>query len=143
MIELRHVWVERGGRSILADVDFMVDRGEFVYLRGPTGAGKSTVLRLMLFEERPTRGGVFVGDFDSNTTQEQDLPFLRRRVGAVFQDSKLLPDRTVYENVAFALEVTGARRSAVKRRTLALLSTVDLVHKRGEYPDALSGGEQQ
>ncbi len=143
MIELRHVWVEREGRPILADVDFVVDRGEFVYLLGPTGAGKSTVLRLMLFEERPSRGVVFVGDCDSETIQEKDLPHLRRRVGVVFQDFKLLRDRTIFENVAFALEVIGARRSVVKRRTLALLSMVDLVHKRGEYPSALSGGEQQ
>ena len=143
MIELRHVWVEREGRPILADVDLVVERGEFVYLLGPTGAGKSTVLRLMLFEERPSRGVVFVGDCDSETIQENDLPYLRRRVGVVFQDFKLLRNRTVFENVAFALEVIGTRRSVVKRRTLALLSMVDLVHKRGEYPSALSGGEQQ
>ncbi len=143
MIELRHVWVERGGRPVLMDMDFEVGRGEFVYLLGPTGAGKTTILRLMMFEARPSRGVVFVGDYDSESIQERDVPFLRRRVGVVFQDFKLLRDRTVFENVAFALEVTGARRSVVKRRTLALLSTVNLVHKRGEYPDTLSAGEQQ
>ncbi len=143
MIELQHVRVERQGRPILVDVEFEVDRGEFVYLVGPTGAGKSTVLRLILFEERPTRGAVFVGDYDSETIQETDIPHLRRRVGVVLQDFKLLRDRTVFENVAFALEVTGARRSVVKRRTLSLLSAVDLIHKREAYPDSLSGGEQQ
>ena len=143
MIELQHVRVERQGRPILANVEFEVDRGEFVYLVGPTGAGKSTVLRLILFEERPTRGAVFVGDYDSETIQETDIPHLRRRMGVVFQDFRLLRDRTVFENVAFALEVTGARRSVVKRRTLSLLSAVDLIHKREAYPDSLSGGEQQ
>ena len=143
MIELRHVWVERQGRPILADVDFEVERGEYVYLLGPTGGGKSTVIRLLLFEERPTQGVVFLGDYDSESIQERDIPFLRRRVGAVLQDYRLLRDRTVLENVAFALEVTGARRSAVKHRSLSLLTTVDLIHKRGAYPDALSSGEQQ
>lgn len=143
MIELRHVWVERQGRPILRDVDFSIDRGEFGYLLGPTGAGKSTVLQLILFEERPTRGAVFVGSYDSETIQERDLPFLRRQVGMVFQNFRLLRDRTVYENVAFALEVTGARRSVVKQRTLSLLADVELLHKRAAYPDMLSGGEQQ
>lgn len=143
MIEFRHVSLERQGRPILVDLDFQVDRGEFVYLEGPTGAGKTSVLRLMLFEERPTQGRVFVGDTDSDSVREEDLPLLRRRVGMVFQDYRLLRDRTVFENVAFALEVTGAKRSAAKRRSLSLLSTVNLIHKAGEYPDALSSGEQQ
>ena len=143
VIELHHVWFEQQRRTILADVDLEVDRGEFIYLVGPTGAGKTTVLRLILFEERPTRGVVFVGDYDSETVQERDIPFLRRRVGVVFQDFRLLRDRTVFENVAFALEVIGVRRSVAKRRTLSLLSAVDLIHKRDAYPDALSGGEQQ
>jgi len=143
VIELQHVWVERQGRTILADVDFEIARGEFVYLVGPTGAGKTTVLQLILFEERPNRGMVFVGEFDSQTLREQDLPSLRRKVGVAFQDFRLLRDRTVYENVAFALEVTGAPHAKVKRRTLALLSNVDLMHKRASYPDVLSGGEQQ
>ncbi len=143
MIEFRHVGFERQGRSILVDLDFQVDRGEFVYLQGPTGAGKTSVLRLMLFEDRPSQGRVFVGDYDSESIREEDLPLLRRRVGMVFQDYRLLRDRTVYENVAFALEVTGTRRTAVKRRSLSLLSTVNLIHKAREYPEALSSGEQQ
>lgn len=143
MIELQHVWVARQGRTILADVDFEIARGEFVYLVGPTGAGKTTVLQLILFEERPSRGMVFVGEFDSQTLCEQDIPSLRRKVGVASQDFRLLRDRTVYENVAFALEVTGAPHAKVKRRTLTLLSNVDLMHKRASYPDALSGGEQQ
>jgi cell division transport system ATP-binding protein len=143
LIELRRVWFEREGRQILSDVSFEVDRGEFVYLTGTTGAGKTTALRLMLFEDRPTRGAVFVGEYDSETISERDLPRLRRRVGAVLQDLKLLRDRTVFENVAFALEVTGTGRREAKRRSLTLLSSVELMHKRDDYPDSLSAGERQ
>lgn len=143
MIELQHVGVERQGRPILVDVDFEIDRGEFVFLVGPTGSGKSTILRLIIFDGRPTQGVVFVGEYDSQHIRETDIPHMRRRIGVVFQDFKLLRDRTVYENVALALEVTGAKRSGVKRKTLSILSAVDLVHKRDAYPDMLSGGERQ
>lgn len=143
MIELQHVWFERQGRAILQDVGFEVEKGEFVYLAGPTGAGKTSLLRLMLFEDRPTRGAVFVGDYDSETIRESDLPYFRRRVSMVYQDLQLLADRTAYENVALAAEVTGARRSEVKQRALAQLSAVNLLHKRGELPDSLSAGERQ
>lgn len=143
MIELQHIWVEREGRTILTDVDFEVGRGEFVYLVGPSGAGKSTVLKLVLFEERPNRGVLFVGEYDSEHIQESTVAHLRRQVGMVFQDYRLLRDRTAFENVAFAMEVTGVKRSVVKRRTLSLLSAVNLIHKRDLYPTALSGGEQQ
>ena len=143
MIELQHVWMVRQGRTILSDVDFAVGRGEFVYLVGPTGAGKTSVLKLIVFEERPTRGIVFVGDYDSQTLREQDIPEVRRRVGVCFQDLRLLRNRSVFENVAFALEVTGARRPEVRRRTLELLVSADLVHRRDADSDTLSGGEQQ
>ena len=143
MIELRQVVVERQGRPILSGVDFSIDRGEFVYLVGPTGSGKSTILRLIIFEERPTRGIVFVGDCDSESVRPAEIPHLRRRVGVVLQNYKLLRDRTIYENVALALEVTGAKRTGIKRKTLTTLAAVDLLHKRDAYPDALSGGEQQ
>ena len=115
MVELQHIGVEREGRAILTDVDFEVERGEFVYLVGPSGAGKSTVLKLILFEERPSRGVVFVGEYDSGNVQESVVARLRRRVGMVFQDYRLLRDRTAFENVAFAMEVTGGGRSVVKR----------------------------
>jgi cell division transport system ATP-binding protein len=143
LIELQHVTFERQGRPILVDVDFEIDRGEFAFLVGPTGSGKSTILRLVIFDVRPTRGVVFVGEYDSQSIRDSDIPHLRRRVGVVFQDFKLLRDRTVYENVALALEVTGAKRSGVKRKTLSILAAVDLVHKRDGYPDTLSGGERQ
>ena len=143
MVELQHVWVERDGRALLQDVDFEVDRGEFVYVLGSTGSGKTTLLRLLMFEERPTRGVVFVGEFDSSNLAERDIPDVRRRVGMVFQDFRLLRDRTVFENVAFALEVTGHPRREVKQRTLSLLANVDLLHLRDALPSSLSGGEQQ
>ena len=143
MVELRHVRVLQQGRTILSDINFEVDRGEFVYLLGPMGAGKSTLLRLILFEERPDDGVVFLGDYDSGSIQEKDIPYLRRRVGTVFQDFRLLSDRTVYENVAFAQEVIGISGKKVKQRTLSLLSAMDLIHKRDAYPDQISGGEQQ
>lgn len=143
MVEAQHVWVERDGRTLLENVDFVLDRGEFAYVLGSTGAGKTTLLRLLRFEERPTRGVVFVGEYDSSTILDRDVPHVRRRIGVVFQDHRLLRDRSVYENVAFALSVTGTPGNEVKRRTLSLLSYVDLLHKRAEYPTTLSGGECQ
>ena len=143
MIELRHVFLNRDGRDVLRDVDVLFDRGEFVLLLGPTGAGKSSILELIYFEQRPTRGAVFVGEYDSETIRERDIPYLRRRVGVIFQNCRLLPNRTVYENVAFAAQVTGSSRSEVKRRTMFALAAVDLTHRRGERPESLSGGELQ
>ena len=143
MIEFQHVWVERDGRALLEDIDFEVDRGEFVYVLGSTGSGKTTLLRLLMLEERPTRGVVFVGQYDSSSVLDRDIPQVRRRVGMVFQDFRLLRDRTVFENVAFALEVTGFPRKEVKQRTLSLLANVDLLHLRDVVPPSLSGGEQQ
>jgi cell division transport system ATP-binding protein len=137
------VWFERDGRVILSDLDFEVARGEFAYVLGDTGSGKSSLLRLVLFDQQPTQGVVFVGEYDSATIREREIPYVRRRIGFVFQDFKLLKDRSVFENVAFALSVTGTKGSEVKRRTLALLSQVDLLHKRDEHPTSLSGGEQQ
>jgi cell division transport system ATP-binding protein len=143
VIELQHVGVEREGRPILVDVNFEINRGEFTYLVGQTGSGKSTILRLIIFEELPSSGVVFVGEYDSQNMREADIPRLRRRVGVVFQDFKLLRGRTVYENVALALEVTGSPWKSVKRKTLEMLSEVDLLHKRYSFPDVLSGGERQ
>jgi len=143
VITLWQVGVEQQGRRILANVDFEIERGEFAFLLGPTGAGKSTVLQLILFERRPTSGVVMVGDFNSETIRERDIPALRRSVSMVFQNHRLLQDRTVYENVAFAMEVTGTPRSVVRRRTHALLADVELMHRRSVRPGALSGGEQQ
>ncbi len=142
-IKFQHVRVEQRGQPILVNVDFEVQRGEFVYLVGQTGVENRAILRLIIFGELPSSGVVFVGECDSQQIRKVDIPRMRRRVGVVFRDFKLLRDRTVYENVAFALEVIGVSRPWVKRKTLAVLSDVDLLHKRDAYPDVLSGGEQQ
>ena len=143
VIKFQHVQVERQGQPILIDVDFEIDHGEFAYLIGQTSAETSAVFGLIIFRELPSSGVVFVGKYDSQQIRRADVPKARRGVGAVFRDFKLLRDRTVYENVAFALEVTGVARRRVKRKTLAALSDVDLLHKRDAYPDVLSGRERQ
>jgi cell division transport system ATP-binding protein len=143
MIELQNVWVEKGDATLLEGVNLTVGKGEFVYLIGPSGAGKSTLLRLIYFDERPTRGRVVVEGRDSGSIRGRDIPFIRRRIGIIFQDFKLLRDRTVLDNVAFALEVTGSARSVIHRRAMAALGAVGLTQKRNETPDHLSGGERQ
>ncbi len=124
-------------------VNLIVDPGEFVFLVGPSGAGKSTVLKLIYMELFPSEGQVIVGKYSSLSVRPKDIPYVRRQLGIVFQDFKLLPDRDVFENVAFALRVTGARRDEVKRKALRALGEVGLAHKRNKMPHELSGGEQQ
>lgn len=142
-IKFQHVQVEHQGRPILVDVDFEIMPGEFAYLIGPTSAETSAVFRLIIFDDLPSSGAVIVGQYDSQQIRRSDVPKARRNVGAVFRDFKLLHNRTVYENVAFALEVTGVSRRWVKRKTRAALSDVDLLHTCDAYPEALSGRELQ
>ena len=142
MIKLQNVRVEQQGRLILTDANLEINQGEFVYLAGHTEAEKHALFRLIIFEELPDAGMVVVGEYDSQQIRKTDIPRLRRQVGVVFRDFKLLHHRTVYENVAFALEVTGVSRRWIKRKTQAILSDVDLLHKRNAYPDMLSGHEQ-
>jgi cell division transport system ATP-binding protein len=132
----------KGGLA-LKDVTFHVAKGEFVFLTGHSGAGKSTVLKLTYADERPTSGEVRVAGYDVAEIQPRDVPQLRRRLGVVFQDFRLLEDRTAEENVAFALEVTGARRSQIPPRVMRVLTQVGLAAKAHAYPRELSGGEQQ
>lgn len=143
MIELMNVSVAFDGQSVLEGVNFTMKRGEFVYLVGPTGAGKSSLMRLLYFDLTPNNGRVRVAGFDSSSVLPRDIPFLRRRLGVVFQDFKLLEDRSVYDNVAFALHVTGAKLADLKKRVLHVLADVGLSHKRNQMPHELSGGEQQ
>ncbi|MEP0822767.1 MAG: cell division ATP-binding protein FtsE [Ignavibacterium sp.] len=143
MIELQDVSVSFDGQLVLDKVNFSLKNGEFVYLVGPTGAGKSSLLRLLYMDLKPDSGTVTVAGFDSSKARTREIPFLRRRIGVVFQDFKLLEDRDVYENVAFALYVTNARRSEIKKRVLLALADVGLSHKRLQMPHELSGGEQQ
>jgi cell division transport system ATP-binding protein len=127
----------------LRDVSFHIRKGEFVFLTGHSGAGKSTILRLIQMAEKPTAGEVRVSGFTSERIRQREIPHLRRRLGVVFQDFRLLADRTAEQNVAFALEVTGARRSTIRPRVGRLLAQVGLASKANALPDELSGGERQ
>lgn len=129
--------------AALSDVSFSVGKGEFVFLTGPSGAGKSTILKLIFMEERPTDGEVRVAGLSSVTIRPRDIPKLRRKLGIVFQDFRLLEDRTAEANVAFALEVTGTPRSAIAGKVSRVLTQVGLASKATSYPRELSGGEQQ
>ena len=143
MIELKDISVSFDGQLVLDGLNFTMKDGEFVYLVGPTGAGKSSLLRLLYMDLKPHAGSVQVAGFDSVTTKSREIPRLRRKLGIVFQDFKLLEDRSVYENVAFALYVTNTRRGEIKKMVLHALADVGLSHKRNQMPNELSGGEQQ
>ncbi|MEW6509395.1 MAG: cell division ATP-binding protein FtsE [Bacteroidota bacterium] len=143
MIELRKVSVEFDSHPVLSDVSIVIRPGEFVFLVGLTGSGKSTILRLIYMDILPTRGVIRVGKYSSNTILPREIPMLRRTVGVVFQDFKLLEDRSVFDNVAFTLHVTGARASEIKKKVLMTLGDVGLSHARNKFAHELSGGEQQ
>ena len=132
-----------GTDAALHDVTFHIGRAEFVFLTGHSGAGKTTILKLMFAEERPTSGDVRVSGFGIGSLSRDEVPRLRRRLGIVFQDFRLLDDRTAAENIAFALEVTGARRDVVPARVARVLDQVGLASKADSFPRELSGGEQQ
>ena len=131
------------GTVALEDVDLTIDQGDFAFLVGSSGAGKSTVIRLLIREELPTTGRVTVNDQDVARLRRSQIPHLRRMVGVVFQDFKLLPTKTVAENIAFALLVTGHTGQLVKEETERALALVGLTHRRSHFPRELSGGEQQ
>lgn len=144
MIEFRNVTkYYNNGVLALEDISFKIEKGEFVFVVGPTGMGKSTLLKLIYREELPTKGEVFVGGVNVARLKPHQVALLRRRLGIVFQDFKLLPNRTVYENVAFALEVIGLTRKEIRTRVGRVLDIVGLLHKSNCYPSELSGGEQQ
>jgi cell division transport system ATP-binding protein len=144
VVQLNDVCVRYpSGHEGLVGVSLEIKRGEFAFLVGPSGAGKSTLVGLLVRDVSPTDGTVRVAGFDVHALAGRDVPRLRRRVGVVFQDFRLLPRRTVHENVAFALEVTGAPREEIKVAVEQALRIVGLSHLADRYPDALSGGEQQ
>lgn len=120
-----------------------IEQGEFVYIIGPSGSGKSTLMKLLNREEKLSMGHIQVGKYDVEKIKDKDVPYLRRYVGVVFQDFKLLPNLTVFENVAFALEVTGQSSKDIQVRVNQVLGMVDLTSKAKQYPKSLSGGEQQ
>jgi cell division transport system ATP-binding protein len=129
--------------AALQNVTFHVRKGEFAFLTGHSGAGKSTALKMTYLAERPSSGDVRVSGFSAARVTGREVPLLRRRLGIIFQDFRLLEDRTAEENVAFALEVTGTRRSLIGPRVMRVLTQVGLAGKAGQYPNEMSGGEQQ
>ncbi|MCC6979540.1 MAG: cell division ATP-binding protein FtsE [Candidatus Melainabacteria bacterium] len=143
MIRLQNVTKDYGGRPALINVNLHIALGEFAFLVGPSGAGKSTLMRLLYREETPTSGSVFVGGVNLNRLHKRQVPLLRRRLGTIFQDYKLLPRQTVFNNVAYILRALGVDEKEVAKRVQSALSVVSLEHKGDAYPDELSGGEQQ
>jgi cell division transport system ATP-binding protein len=143
MIQLFHVLKSFGATNALSDINLKIGRGEFVFIAGPSGAGKTTLLRLMFGTERPTSGNILIDGINLNRISRFKLDLLRRKIGFVFQDFKLLPNKTVFENVALALEVSGEKRSSIRKKTHQSLRLVGLAKKEKAYPPHLSGGEQQ
>ncbi|GEN49564.1 cell division ATP-binding protein FtsE [Alkalibacterium pelagium] len=144
MIEMTNVYKKYpNGITAINGLDVRIDQGEFVYVVGPSGAGKSTFIKMIYREEVPTKGNVKVGEFDLVKLKAKKVPFLRRHVGVVYQDFKLLPRLTVYENVAYAMQVVGKNPKQIQKRVLEVLDLVGLKHKVRMFPNELSGGEQQ
>jgi cell division transport system ATP-binding protein len=143
-VELRDATVVYPGGNVGLDgASLAIERGEFAFLVGPTGCGKSTFIRLLLREIEPSRGHVLIAGRDIGALRRKRIPKLRRNIGVVFQDFKLLPNRTVYDNVAYSLQVIGETRSNIKAKVPQILRMVGLSTKLNSYPDELSGGEQQ
>ena len=131
------------GTIALRDVNLKIEKGEFVFLVGPSGSGKSTLVKLLLKEEDATEGEVYVNGYDVSSMTRREVPYLRRSLGFVFQDFRLLPNKTVYENVAFAMIITEALPKEIRRQVPMVLALVGLSRKANMYPNQLSGGEQQ
>lgn len=131
------------GTTALRNVSVNVEAGEFAYIVGPSGAGKSTFIKLLYREEKLDKGSLIVGKFDLAKIKKRDVPLLRRSVGVIFQDYKLLPKKTVFENIAYAMEVIGEKPRNIKKRVMEVLDLVGLKHKIRSFPNELSGGEQQ
>ena len=144
LIEFKNIYkTYKNGVTALCDVNVEIKKGEFVFVIGASGSGKSTFIKLLYREEKPTKGEVYVGGINVAKLRNGKVYKLRRKLGIVFQDYKLLPKMTVYENVAFALEIYGLKKTEVRERTLKAIEQVGLIDKLRSYPDNLSGGEQQ
>jgi cell division ATP-binding protein FtsE len=144
MIEFKNVnKVYSTGTEAVRDTSFTINKGEFVFLVGVSGSGKSTLIKLILKEEEPTNGSIVINGIDTTILKQKQIPYLRRSMGVVFQDFRLLPDKTVYENVAFAMHIVKSAPRQIRRQVPMVLSLVGLSHKANVYPDELSGGEQQ
>lgn len=144
MIEFNNVSkVYDNGARALEDISFSVDSGEFIFCIGESGAGKSTLIRLLTCEERPTSGSVTLGNAELGRLRKRRVPRLRQKIGMIFQDFRLIESKTVFENVAFAMEIVGASKAEIKKRVPMVLSVVGLRDKASDYPSELSGGEAQ
>ena len=131
------------GTPALRNLNLHINAGDFVSIVGQSGTGKTTLVKMLIAEERPNKGTIEIGGWDITAISSNDIPYLRRQIGVVFQDFKLLPQRTVYENIAFALEVAGEQRRRIHQVVPQVLEIVNLAHKADSYPFQLSGGEQQ
>jgi len=146
LIEIHHLDKQYGNDregTALHDINLVIDRGEFVFIVGPSGAGKSTLMKLFMREILPTRGSIKIFGRDITRLKNRQIPFLRRNIGMVFQDFRLLSDRNVFDNVAFALQVIGTTRREIRKRVPAALEMVGIKDQMWKKPDELSGGEQQ
>lgn len=145
MIEFRNVSkvYDSNGTHALSNVNIKIEDGEFVFVVGSSGAGKSTFLKLIMHEEKPTEGEIIFNDYSSSTLKKRMVPYYRREMGIVFQDFRLIPKMTVYDNVAFAMRVIGAKEKEIRKRVPYILQLVGLSQKARSYPNELSGGEQQ
>jgi len=132
-----------GQTTALKDIDLAIDSGEFVSIVGQSGTGKTTIIKLIIAEERPTSGQIIVGGWDITDIRNKEIPFLRRQIGVIFQDFKLLPKKTVFENVAFALQTCAVPNTKINQIVPQVIKIVGLEGKEGRYPNQLSGGEQQ
>ena len=143
MIEFSNVTKHYEGDVVLKDVTFTIEKGELAFITGPSGAGKTTLLKLIYCDERPDKGQIIVAEWDIGKLKQKTIPFLRRNVGIVFQDFRLLFNRTVFDNVALALRIHYMNSSTIREDVNAVLKEVKLSHKANTYPQHLSGGEQQ
>ena len=143
MLEFNNVTFNYPNQPLFKELNLSMEQGEFIFLIGKSGSGKSTLLQMIYMNLFPMEGYLRVGNYDSLSIKKRELPFLRRKIGIIFQDFRLLPDRNVYDNLAFVLEVTGNKRRELKKKIYDALSAVGLSHKQKNMPDELSGGEQQ
>ena len=144
MIDFKNVVMEYpNGNVALKGINLHIDDGEFVFIVGQSGAGKTTLTKLLLCEEKASNGHIVVGNYDLSRIPNYKIPHYRRKLGMVFQDFRLLPNKTVYENVAFAMQIVGTPARKIRRRVPAILNTVNLSDKHNSFPDEISGGEQQ
>lgn len=144
MIRMRRVTkIYKGNVYALEDVTLDIERGEFTFLVGPSGSGKTTFIKLLIKDEEPNSGQIYIADTNINQMRKWKVPYLRRKIGTVFQDFKLLPHKTVFQNVAYAMEVTGKSHRITEQQVPEVLKLVGLGHKLDAFPDELSGGEQQ